>query len=154
MQISHYILIIALCLQFYNVGTIWFCQIVVYPLFGKVGLADYITYHRFYGARIPLPIILPGFASFIMPIIVLVCLPAAVPAWMAWANVLCGLVGFLVTVGLEIPRHLRLERNGKDDQLIAQLVLFNWPRTLSITISAALMVAIVLHGFAPVLAKG
>ena len=49
---------------FYVLGGIWFAQIVVYPLFGKVGEDEYVAYHRFYSSRIPLPVILPGFASF------------------------------------------------------------------------------------------
>jgi hypothetical protein len=153
MEISHIILIIALTVQIYNLGTIWFCQIVVYPLFGKVGGAEYVDYHHHYATRIPLPIIIPGFASFFLPFFVLFFLPASVPAWMAWANVLCGVVGFLVTVALEIPRHNKLERGGKNDELIRQLIQFNWPRTWSITVSAALTLAMALQAFAPVLAQ-
>jgi hypothetical protein len=153
MEISYLILIIALAVQIYNVGTIWFCQIVVYPLFGKVGIVDYVQYHRYYASRIPLPIILPGFASFFLPFLVLLFLPLGVPAWMALANALCGVVGFLVTVALEIPRHARLEREGKNDEVIRQLIRFNWPRTWSITVSAALTLAMAMHAFVPVLAK-
>jgi hypothetical protein len=153
MEFSHVILVIALAVQLYNVGTIWFCQIVVYPLFGKVGVADYMEYHRYYTFRIPLPIIIPGFTSFFLPFLVLFYLPASVPVWMAWANVFCGLVGLLVTVGLEIPRHNKLEREGKDDELIRQLIRFNWPRTLSITVSAALTLAMAFCAFTPALVK-
>jgi hypothetical protein len=153
MEISQIILIIALAVQIYNVGTIWFCQIVVYPLFGKVGVVDYVEYHHHYASRIPLPIIVPGFASFILPFLVLFYLPPGVPVWMAWANAFCGLVGFLVTVGLEIPRHNKLEREGKNHKIIRQLIRFNWPRTLSITASAALTLAMALHTFVPVLVK-
>ncbi|MBC7992548.1 MAG: hypothetical protein H7Z15_04815 [Rhizobacter sp.] len=34
--------------------------------------------------------------------------------WMSAANIATGIVGLLVTVLLEIPRHNRLERNGKN----------------------------------------
>jgi hypothetical protein len=153
METSHIILIIALAVQLYNVGTIWFCQIVVYPLFGKVGVVDYVQYHSYYTFRIPLPVIFPGFSSFLLPFLVLFYLPPGVPAWMAWANAFCGLVGFLVTVVLEIPRHNKLEREGKNDELIRQLIRFNWPRTLSITFSAALTLAMTLYAFVPALVE-
>jgi hypothetical protein len=51
-------------LVFWVLGQIWLVQMVVYPLFAKVGEAEYIAYHRFYTSRIPLPVINPGFARF------------------------------------------------------------------------------------------
>jgi hypothetical protein len=149
MTFPHLVLLFALCLQFYNVGTIWFCQLVAYPLFAKVGVPDYVAYHKFYLRRIPLPVILPGFLSMFTPVLVLVLLPASVPVWMAWANVVCGAVILYVTVGLEIPRHGRLKKGGKNDRIIAELVAYNWPRTLSIVGSAIITVAMVLKAFAP-----
>ena len=41
-----YLLLWAL-LSFWVLGQIWLVQIVVYPLFAKVGPPDYIGYHRF-----------------------------------------------------------------------------------------------------------
>lgn len=40
MNLSHTLLLFARCLQFYNVGTIWFCHRMAYPLFTKVGETD------------------------------------------------------------------------------------------------------------------
>ncbi len=75
MTVSHTLLLFALCLQFYDVGTIWFCQRMAYPLFAKVGAADYVAFHKFYGSRIPLPVILPGFLCMVTPLAVLIWLP-------------------------------------------------------------------------------
>jgi hypothetical protein len=150
MDIGHTLLLIALALQFHNIGTIWFVQLVAYPLFKLVGTAEYIPYHRFYTSRIPMPVILPGFLSFFMPIVLIFGLPTSVPLWLAYANVAMGIVGLLVTVLLEIPRHGRLEREGKQPKVNDELIRFNWPRTASITLSAGLTFAMVLHAFAPV----
>jgi hypothetical protein len=147
MTLSHSLLLFALCLQFYNVGTIWFCQRMAYPLFGKVGEAEYVSFHKFYLSRIPLPVIIPGFLSMFAPIAVLIWLPENVPVWMAWANVLCGAMTLYITVGLEIPRHNLLEKHGKNDQIIAELIAYNWPRTLSITVSAGLTLWMVVQAF-------
>jgi hypothetical protein len=133
-------------LSFWELGQIWFVQIVVYPLFAKVGPAEYIDYHRFYSRRIPLPIILPGFASFLLPI-PLAFFGPDVPTWMTAANIATGIVGLLVTVLLEIPRHGRLEKGGKNDAIIAELIRYNWPRTASITLQAAVTVAMLLWVF-------
>jgi hypothetical protein len=150
MDLSHLFLLLCTVVIFYVLGEIWFVQIVVYPLFGKVGEDEYVAYHKFYSSRIPLPVILPGFASFLLPIALVFLRPESVPLWMALANVACGLVGLFVTVALEIPRHARLEKGGKQGGVIRELVLFNWPRTLSITASALLTLLMLTSTFAPV----
>ena len=138
MDLAHWLLLFWTVIIFYVLGGIWFAQIVVYPLFGKVGEDEYVAYHRFYSSRIPLPVILPGFASFLLPIALVFFRPDPVPLSLALANVAFGLVGLFVTVALEIPRHARLEKGGKQEAVIRELVLYNWPRTLSITGSALL----------------
>ncbi len=133
----------------YAVGQIWFAQVVVYPLFTKVGEAEYVAYHKFYSSRIPLPVILPGFASFLLPIGLVFFRPESVPLLIYLANVGCGLVGLLATVALEMPRHAKLEEGGKQKAVIGELVLYNWPRTLSITGSAFLTVLMLTSAFSP-----
>ena len=149
MDLSHLFLLLCTVVISYVLGEIWFVQIVVYPLFGKVGEDEYVAYHKFYSSRIPLPVILPGFASFLLPIALVFLRPESVPLWMALANVACGLIGLLVTVVLEIPRHARLEKGGKQEAVIRELILYNWPRTLSITGSALLTVMMLAAAFSP-----
>ncbi len=149
MQFGYFALIFALCLQWWGTGQIWFCQRMTYPLFAKVGVADYIAFHQFYGNRIPLPTIIPGFLSFIMPLVLLFAAPATVPQWMLWGNASCGVIAFIVTVGFEIPRHVQLQRHGKNDTLIDELIRYNWPRTAAMTLSACLTLAMCTWAFAP-----
>lgn len=146
MDISKLFLLAWAGLIFWELGQIWLIQIVVYPLFAKVGQAEYIGYHSFYTRRIPMPVIVPGFAGFLLPVPLALFGPS-VPLWMSAVNIAAGLVGLLVTVCWEIPRHNRLERDGKNDQTIADLIRFNWPRTLSITTSAAVTMAMLLSVF-------
>lgn len=148
MESSQIFLIFWVGLVFWVLGQIWFVQIVVYPLFAQVGEPDYVRYHSLYTRRIPLPVILPGFASFLLPVALAFYGPA-VPAWMNAANIGAGLVGLLVTVLLEIPRHGRLEKGGKNDAVIAELIRFNWPRTLSISAQAVVSLLMLLHAFGP-----
>jgi len=150
MDLAHWLLLFWTVIVFYVLGGIWFAQIVVYPLFGKVGPNEYIAYHKFYSSRIPLPVIVPGFASFILPIALVFFGPDSLPLWMTLANVACGLIGLFVTVALEIPRHARLEKGGKQEKVIRELVLYNWPRTLSITGSAILTLMMLAAAFSPV----
>jgi len=149
MDFSHWLLLVWTVVILYVLGEIWFGQIVVYPLFAKVGEAEYIAYHNFYSSRIWLPVILPGFASFISPIGLVFFGPTSVPLWIYLANVVCGLVGLLVTVALEIPRHAKLEEGGKQEAVIRELIHYNWPRTILITGSALLTVLMLTSAFAP-----
>lgn len=136
----------------YVLGQIWVAQIAVYPLFGQVGEEEYVTYHKFYSSRIPLPVIVPGFAGFLLPVALVFFRPDSVPPRMALANVACGLVGLFVTVVLEIPRHARLEKGG--EQVIKELVLYKWPRTLSITGQAFLTLLMLVSVFTPAGSNG
>jgi hypothetical protein len=150
MDFSHAFLLFYTALIFYNLGLIWFCQIVIYPLFCKVGSEEYTAYHRFYTSRIPLPVIIPGFASFLLPLVLIFVRPEAVPLWLVLANSGCALVSLFVTVALAIPRHDRLERDGKQEKVIQELIGYNWPRTLAITGSAIFTVMMVTAAFSPV----
>ena len=80
----------------------------------------------------------------------MVARPESVPLWMVLANVACGLVGLVVTVAVEIPRHARLEREGKQEPVIRELIRYNWPRTLALTGSALLTLLMLSAAFAPV----
>lgn len=91
-------------LIFWVLGQLWLAQIVVYPLFAKVGEAEYVGYHSVYTSRSPLPVIRPGFASFILPVALAFSGPA-LPLWMTVTNIAAGVVGFTLTVLLMIPRH-------------------------------------------------
>lgn len=146
MDFAHIILLIWTALVFWVLGQIWLAQLVIYPLFAQVGAAEYIAYHRLYSKRIPAPVIVPGFACFILPAALLFLGPE-VPFWMNAVNVGAGLIGLLVTLLLEIPRHIRLARGGKDMLVISELIEFNWPRTLSITVQSAVSLAMTLQVF-------
>lgn len=146
MELSQLFLIFWAALVFWVLGQIWLVQIIIYPLFAKVGAADYVHYHRFYSRHIPLPVIIPGFASFLLPV-VLVLYGPIVPLWMSMLNIVAGIVGLLVTVMLEIPRHARLEKNGKNDVTIAELICYNWPRTLSITAQSVISFLMLCYVF-------
>jgi hypothetical protein len=135
--------------SFYNLGVAWFAQLVVYPLFGQVGPTEYRAYHLFYSSRIWLPVIVPGFVCFLLPVALIFLRPDSVSLWVVLANAMCGVVALLVTVALEIPRHAQLEKGGKQGTVIRELILYNWPRTLAITGSALLTLSMLIAAFAP-----
>jgi len=146
METSELLLLLWAALVFWVLGQIWLVQIVIYPLFAQVGAAEYVGYHRFYSRRIPLSVIIPGFASFLLPVPLALFGPV-VPLWMSVANIAAGVAGLLVTVLLEIPRHSRLEKGGRNETTIAELIRYNWPRTLSISSQAVIAFLMLRHVF-------
>lgn len=137
-------LILWAALSFFTLGQIWFAQIAIYPLFALLGEGEYIPYHRSYTRRIPLVVIVPGFASFLLPMLLTWLVPT-VPTWMHGLNVITGLIGLLLTIGLLIPRHNRLERDGKNDAVINELVGYNWFRTMSMSVQAVVTGCMLSH---------
>jgi hypothetical protein len=49
---------------------------------------------------------------------------------------------------MEIPRHKRLEK-GKSEEVIRELIRYNWPRTLATTVAALLALWMLAAAFAP-----
>jgi hypothetical protein len=150
MDFSHWFLLFCTLLGFYNVGITWLAQLVMYPLFAKVGAEEYVTYHRFYSRQILRPVIFPGFANFLLPIALIFYRPQSVPLAIALANAACGLLSLVVTVALEIPRHDRLEKGGKQEEVIQELIRYNWPRTFGIMSSAVLTLMMLMQAFSPI----
>ena len=52
-------------------------------------------------------------------------------------------------MALEIPRYARLEKGGKQEAVIRELILYNWPRTLSFTGQALLTLLMLVAAFKP-----
>jgi hypothetical protein len=46
---------------------------------------------------------------------------------------------------LQIPRHARLEKGGKQEKIIQELISYNWLRTFGITGSACLTIAMLIQ---------
>lgn len=150
MTFEHGFLIFYAALTLYNCGIVWQAQRVSYPLFGMVPADGYTTYHRFYSRSIPLVVIVPGFACFLAPLVLVFARPDVVPLWAVWLNVTLGLASLLVTIVLEIPRHTRLENDGKSERIIGQLIRYNWPRTFAISGQGGLALWLLTLAFTPV----
>jgi hypothetical protein len=125
-------------------GQIWLVQIVVYPLFAKVGERDYIDYHRFYSRHISLPVILPGFASFLPPVALAFFDPAR--AGLDDGRQHSGGNRRLSGDGAaRNPASRKAGKRGKNELIVAELIRFNWPRTALITLQAIVTMFMMAH---------
>lgn len=120
------------------VGVIWFVQIVAYPLFARVGAAEFSAYHAAHSRLI----------TWIVGPLMLVELVASC----AWTldpshHVTRGLAVFgagltlttwAVTMFLSVPAHNVLA-SGFDARAYASLVSTNWLRTVAWTLRGAML---------------
>ena len=150
MSEAHWFLLFLAILSVYNCGVIWPTQSVTYPLFQLVPKDAFLAYHLFYNRRITAAVIIPGLLSFLAPFVLLFFRPPSVTLWMAILSAVLGGLALFVTVALEVPRHIRLQRQGKSDVLIQGLIVNNWLRTFAITAQAALLLWLLSRTFVPV----
>lgn len=120
-------------------GLIWFVQCVHYPLFARVGLAEFRAYEQEHVRRT---------GRLVGPLMMLEAL--TVPAlffaapdavFAAWGSVILLALVWLVTMTVQVPLHRRLE-TGWDVEAGRRLVATNWIRTLAWTGRSALMFAL------------
>lgn len=111
-------------------GLIWFVQVVHYPLFARVGPAEFGQYHHAHTFWTGTVVIAPMVIEALISVALLWQRPDYMSATIAWLGF--GAVGliWLSTGLLQIPRHDVLSQ-GYDTGVIHTLVLSNWVRTVA-----------------------
>ena len=118
----------------YSTGVGWQAQAVSYPLFKTVPADSFAAYHLQYNAFIPLPVIVPGFLTFLAGIAFLWTRPPEVPRPAAAVVAATGLTSLLATVLWAIPMHDRLDRIGPDAATLDSLLQANLLRSVALTV--------------------
>jgi hypothetical protein len=118
-------------------AVIWFVQVVQYPLFAKIGEAEFPAYAGDYQRRIGWIVIVPMLVEVVTAAALVLFHPGIfkLPAF-AIAAVLLGMV-WASTFFWLVPLHQKLLR-GRDLPTIARLVKLNWLRTIAWTARAIL----------------
>ncbi|WP_337869663.1 hypothetical protein [Meiothermus sp.] len=120
------------------VGLIWMVQVVHYPLFAKVGLAEFARYEVAHSNLISLVVGPLMLFELLTAVVLLTQWPASIPSWVGWLSfILVGLI-WLTTMFVSVPLHARLA-TGFDAHVHALLVATNWIRTLAWTARGLLM---------------
>ena len=109
-------------------GVIWTVQLVHYPLFARVGAADWAVYHAAH-TRLMTLVVLPAMVTELGTAGLLALVR---PPWLApgllWAGFVLAALTWAVTFFVSVPLHDTLGR-GFDPAAIARLVGTNWLRT-------------------------
>jgi hypothetical protein len=118
---------IAICrmLFFYCLGLSFMLQVVVYPTYQQVGVAEFVPFHQAQARRMIPVLMMPMFATSIFAMVL--------------AVLGCAAVIVLTTLIRELPRHLLLDKKGKDERVVRELVRENLPRTLAWVIGCVLL---------------
>jgi hypothetical protein len=114
-------------IDFGLVVLIWLVQIAIYPSFQHVDTELLHTWHRRYVARmtwIAGPLIIAQ--SLIVGGQVIDS-----PQLTHWSSALLVLIAWILTFGVSVPLHKRIQCEPKNEALLKRLVLTNWPRTLT-----------------------
>lgn len=141
MAVSDMVLLFALTFALYRVGDIWSFQVVLFPLWSKVGSAEFPAYQQSHFHRIFGVIFVPMGLSLLSAILLWLFPPAGAQPWLIYAGL--ALQGVLyASLVYWIPFQMRIEREGNTAPLMRQLVRTHWTRVLNITAFAAVVLAL------------
>jgi hypothetical protein len=132
----HTLLAAQLALACYLCGLVWVVQLTIYPLFARIGRAEFTAYHAAYTNRITWAVGPAMLAELALAALMVFRAPASPWAWTGGG--LVALV-WLSTACLQVPLHNRLAARGPEPALVARLAATNWLRTAAWTVRAALL---------------
>lgn len=114
-------------------GFIWTMQILHYPLFSRVGEAEFAAYEREHNRRF-IPLILPSVVLVLVTAAALLFVrPAPVPLVVPILVLALEAIIIVSTARFQAPAHGRLAR-GFDPIVHRGLVMGNWSRTAAWTV--------------------
>jgi hypothetical protein len=131
------LILTAFCL--YSTGASWMLQVVCYPTYLLVGEKEFVPFHVSFGRRL-LVAVIPMSLTCLALVAFIFIRTDPIPMWVALIAGGCGAVILVTTLLLEVPKHLKLDKEGKSDALINGLVRDNLPRTAAWTIASILLI--------------
>ncbi len=128
------------------VGLIWMVQVVHYPLFARVGSAEFARYEAAHANLITLVVGPLMLLELLTAVALLTLWPSSLPSWVAWLGLALVGVIWVTTMLASVPLHARLAA-GFDAEAHALLVGTNWIRTLAWTARGLLLAWVMHRGF-------
>lgn len=127
------------------VGLIWMVQVVHYPLFARVGSAEFAGYQAAHASLITLVVGPLMLLELFTAVAILSLWPSSLPVWVGWLGLALVGVIWLTTLLASVPLHARLA-TGFDAQAHNLLVATNWIRTLAWTARGLLLAWVLYKG--------
>jgi hypothetical protein len=118
----------------------WMLQIMAYPTYHLVGDKEFVPFHVASGNRLIPVFVVPAVLGCLASVALPFFHPDEIPMWMGVVVSVCGVIILGTTLAIEVPKHQRLDKEGKSTELIDGLVRDNVPRAISWSVGASLMV--------------
>ena len=119
-------------------GVIWTVQVVHYPLFARVGPAQWMDYHSAH-TRLMTCIVLPAMVTELGTSgLLALAHPARLSPGLLWVGFACAILTWAVTFFVSVPLHDTLSR-GFDLAAIHRIIATNWLRTAFWTAHAVIL---------------
>jgi len=131
-MLNDIILLFALFFGLERIGDIWSFQVVLFPLWSKVGKNEWVEYQAEHFRRLWGVIFLPMGLQALGAILLCIFPPRGVPLFMPFIGVGLQIILFLSLI-YWIPFQVRLSKEGNKPELIRQLVRVHWTRVANIT---------------------
>lgn len=131
------------------VGLIWLIQVVSYPLFARVGAAEFQAYHGAHARLITYVVAPLMVGELVAALVALGWADPALPRAAVWLGAVLAVSVWGLTFFVSVPRHEVLA-GGFDARAHHMLVWTNWLRTLAWTTRGGLL----LWSVSRVLASG
>lgn len=128
----------------FMVGLIWTIQAVHYPLFARVGAAEFVAYERSHTTRMGRLLVAPAGAEVILAAALVLARPAGVSPTVVWIGGGLLAAAWVITALVHVPLHGRLS-SGRDDRDLGRLVRTNWWRTGLWTVRGALAASLLVQ---------
>jgi hypothetical protein len=128
----------------------WLLQITCYPTYGLVGRDEFVPFHVEFGRRLIPVFVLPAVLANLGAVLLCFLRPPAVPLMDALIAAACSVVILATTMLVEVPKHIALDRDGKSERLLIELVNSNLPRVAGWTLGAAALGHGLMCAFRPV----
>lgn len=113
----------------FMVGLIWTVQSVHYPLFARIGPAEFVEYERGHTTRIGRLLVVPAGTEVLTAALLVVAAPPAITPALIWFGGGLLAAAWIITALVQAPLHARLSRRH-DPAGVVRLVRTNWWRTV------------------------
>ncbi|MGE0786744.1 MAG: hypothetical protein AB7S26_13815 [Sandaracinaceae bacterium] len=150
MDLAHILVIVSLLLTAWAAAGCWILQLVAYPTYFLVGKDEFVPFHVDFGRRLIPVFVVQAVLGCLTFFALLAFRPASVPLYDAILASVAGAVILGTTGAVEVPTHMALDKEGKDDAKLASLVRWNLWRAISWTVALGALTHALLTSFSPV----
>lgn len=133
----------------YAAAGCWLLQVTCYPTYGLVGRAEFVPFHVEFGKRLIPVFVVPAVLANLGSLLLCLLRPAAVPLADVLIAAACSVVILATTILVEVPKHVALDRDGKSERILVELVNSNLPRVAGWTVGAAALGHGLMYAFLP-----